>query len=233
MNVFFWRNLPNTASNRSPRSLSTWCFSVLTFGMIKSPPWTLPIPPCGRWTLCPLLIPVRVSRHLWVSFCFLLQSLQGRQCMLEIRSVPQWHSIRTLLIWMKPPFALIERERVFWCGQMVSVIFIRKSIPSSTKIFVSMIFNHSITEFLISYESVMDSLEILLFAFLLQLVSRVIFLVSRLFTISMSMKSSLLHDILRDWKKVHRIIDEFLIGSSFFMQVMPACAVEFTDIPVW
>ena len=44
-----------------------------------------------------------------------------------------------------------------------------------------MIFNHSITEFLISYESVMDSLEILLFAFLLQLVSRFIFFVSPAF----------------------------------------------------
>ena len=70
--------------------------------------------------------------------------------------------------------------------------------PSSTKIFVSMIFNHSITEFLISYESVMDSLEILLFAILLQLVSRIILFVSRLFTISMSMRSSLLDNILRD-----------------------------------
>ena len=75
---------------------------------------------------------------------------------------------------------------------MVGMIFIRKSIPSSAKFFVSMIFNHSITEFLISYESIMDSLEILFLAFLLQLVSRMVFLVSRLFTISMSMRSSFL-----------------------------------------
>ena len=118
----------------------------------------------------PIVGVLRVSRHMWFFSCFLLQSLQGRQCLLEIRSMPQWHSIVTLLIWMKPPFALIME--VFLCGQMVSMIFIRKSIPSSTKIFVSMIFNHSITEFLISHESVMDSLEIFLFAFLLQLVSR-------------------------------------------------------------
>ena len=39
------------------------------------------------------------------------------------------------------------------------------------------------------------------FAFLLQLVSRFIFFVSRLFPISMSMRSSLLDDILRDWKE--------------------------------
>ena len=34
---------------------------------------------------------------MWFFSCFLLQSLQGRQCLLEIRSMPQWHSIRTLL----------------------------------------------------------------------------------------------------------------------------------------
>ena len=122
--------------------------------------------------------------------------MQGRQCLFEIRSLRQWHSIRTLLIGMKPPFAL--KERVFLCSQMVSVIFIRKSIPSSTKFFVSMIFNHSITEFWISDESVMDSLEILFLASFLQLVSRKVFLVSQLFTISMSMRSSFLDDVLRE-----------------------------------
>ena len=78
------------------------------------------------------------------------------------------------------------------CGQMVSMIFICKSIPSSTKFFVSMTFNHSITEFWISYESIMDSMEILFLASFLQLVSRKVFPVSRLFTISMSMRSSFL-----------------------------------------
>ena len=42
----------------------------------------------------------------------------------------------------------------------------------------------------------MDSLEILDLAFLLQLVSRMVFLVSRLVTFSMSMRSSFLDDIL-------------------------------------
>ena len=78
----------------------------------------------------------------------------------------------------------------------------------------------------------MDSLEILVLASCLQLVSRKVFLVSRLFTISMSMRSSFLDDVLRDWKKVNRITDEFLIGPSFFMQEKPARAVEYTNVPV-
>ena len=66
----------------------------------------------------------------------------------------------------------------------------------SAKFFVSNIFNQSITEFWISYESIMDSLEVLFLASFLQLVSRMVFLVSRLFTISMSMRSSFLDDVL-------------------------------------
>ena len=93
---------------------------------------------------------------------------------------------------------LFLKLKVFLCGQMVSVIFIRKSIPSSTKIFVSMIFNHSITEFMISYESVMDSLELSLFAFLLDLVSQKIFSVSWKFPMSVAVNSSFLDDLF--WK---------------------------------
>ena len=72
-------------------------------------------------------------------------------------------------------------------------------IPFSAKFFVSIIFNHSITEFWISYESIMDSLEILSLAFLLQLVSRMVFPVSQFFfNISMSMRSSFLDDVLQN-----------------------------------
>ena len=82
---------------------------------------------------------------------------------------------------------------------MVGMIFICKSIPLSTNIFVSTIFNHSITECSISYESVMNSSEELFLALLLlQLVGRKVFPVSRLFTISMSVRSSFLDDVLRN-----------------------------------
>ena len=75
------------------------------------------------------------------------------------------------------------------------MLFVRKSIHLSTNIFVSIIFNHSIAELFISYESVMDSLEEPLLALLLQLVGNVIFPVSRLLTISMSVRSTFLHGV--------------------------------------
>ena len=48
------------------------------------------------------------------------------------------------------------------------------------------------------FESIMDSLEILFLASLLQLVSLEVFPVSRLFTKSMSMRPSFLDDVLRN-----------------------------------
>ena len=83
---------------------------------------------------------------------------------------------------------------IFWWGQMVSMRFVRKNIHLSTNIFVSTIFNHSIAECIVSYESVMDALEELL----LQLVGRIIFPVSQLLTISMSVVSSFLDGVLKN-----------------------------------
>ena len=129
------------------------------------------------------------------------------------------HSIGTLLVRMKSPITLVER--VFLRGQVVGMVFI-----------VSIILNHSIAEFWISYESITDALEELLLALLLQLIGRMVFFVSRLFTISMSVRSSFLDDVLRNWKKVHRVIDELLIRPSFFVQEVPARAIKSTNVPV-
>ena len=81
---------------------------------------------------------------------------------------------------------------------MVGMIFVRKSIQLSTNIFVSIIFNHSIVELFISYESIMDTLEEPLLAHLFQLVGNIIFPVSRLLTVSVSVRSSFLDDVIRN-----------------------------------
>ena len=72
----------------------------------------------------------------------------------------------------------------------------------------------------------MDSLELFLSVFRLQLVSQIIFFVSWLFPISVAMKSSLLDDKLWKRKKVHRIFHEISIGLCFVLQEMPACAID-------
>ena len=82
----------------------------------------------------------------------------------------------------------------------MGMIFVRKIIHLVTKIFGSTNFNHSTAELFISYKSVMDTLEVLLLALLLELVGDVVFLVSRLFTVSVSVRSSFLFLVLRNGK---------------------------------
>ena len=82
----------------------------------------------------------------FVRLLLLFVSIAARLTMArEVRSVRRSHSIGTLLVRMKPPVTL--KERVFLWGQMVGMVFIRQSIPFSAKFFVSIIFNHSTTEF--------------------------------------------------------------------------------------
>ena len=78
----------------------------------------------------------------------------------------------------------------------------------------------------------MDTLEVLLLALLLELVGDVVFLVSRHFTISMSVRSSFLQKGVRNGKKVHRVLDEFLILLSSFSQEVPERAVDDANVPV-
>ena len=121
---FFRRIFPITASTRSNR---------------------LPIPPCRKLTLCCSC----KSKWALVVLHLLLVAIVAKQAM------HAWNRICASMIRYYNLAHLNEATiclvvEVLLCCQMVSVIFIRKSIPSSTKIFVSMIFNHSNTEFLIS-----------------------------------------------------------------------------------
>ena len=76
----------------------------------------------------------------------------------------------------------------------------------------------------------MDTLEVLLLA-LLQLVGDVVFLVSRLLTVSVSVRSSFLDNVVKIGKEVHRVLDEFLVLLSSFSREVPARAVDDADVP--
>ena len=76
----------------------------------------------------------------------------------------------------------------------------------------------------------MDLCELPFYASLFQVMGQIIFFVSSLFPISVSMSSSLL-DILWERKKIHRIFNEFSIDRCFFLQEMPACATDDAYVP--
>ena len=106
---------------------------------------------------------------------------------------------------------------------MVGMIFVRKIIHLATKIFGSTNFNHIPAKFVISYKSIVDTLVVLLFALLLELMGDVVFLVSWLLPVTVPVRSPFLYIVVRNGKEVHRVLDEFLIFLYSFTQEVPAC----------
>ena len=125
---------------------------MVTFVGIRNPPCSLPAPPRRRIALCPSLVPLSFF------FFFFFQLPQGRQCLCEVRSVPDWHGIGTNLVRTNPPITFVIVK--FLWSQMVCMIFVRKSIPLSTSISGSTNFNYIPAEFVISYKSIVDTLVV-------------------------------------------------------------------------
>ena len=83
-------SVPITSSIRFPWSIRTGYVFMVTFVGIRSPPWSLPAPPRRRIALCP-------SLSFFFFFFFFFQLPQGRQCLFEVRSVPDWALYRNQL----------------------------------------------------------------------------------------------------------------------------------------
>ena len=75
----------------------------------------------------------------------------------------------------------------------MGMIFVRKIIHLATKIFASTKFNHIPAEFVIAYKSIVDTLVVLLFALLLELMGDVVFSVSWLLPVTVPVRSPFLH----------------------------------------
>ena len=196
---------------------------MVTFVGTRSPPCSLPAPPRRRIALRPSLVSL--------SFFFLFfQMPKGRQCLFEVRSLPDWHGIGTNFVRTNPPITFVIVN--FLWSQMVGMIFVRKIIHLATKIFCSINLNHSTAELFISYKSVMDTLAVLLFALRLELMGDVVFLVSWLLPVTVPVRLPFLHVVVRKRKEVHRVLDELLVLLCSFSQEVPARAVDDTDVPV-
>ena len=97
------KNCSKYLYNKSPCSISIWFISMVTFIRIRSPPRTLPTPPWRRRTLCPSLVSL--------SFFFFFQLLQGWQCLFEVLRCTG--IISELL--------LFERSHQYFCNRNILV----------------------------------------------------------------------------------------------------------------
>ena len=78
----------------------------------------------------------------------------------------------------------------------------------------------------------MDTLEVLLFALLLELMGDVVFFVSWLLPVKVPVRSPFLYIVVRKRKEVYRVLDEFLILLCSFSQEVSARATDDADVPV-
>ena len=115
---------------------------------------------------------------------------------------------------------------------MVGMIFVRKIIHLATKIFVSIIVNHIPAEFVIAYKLIVDTLVVLLFALLLELIGDEVLVIPCLLPVMVPVKSPFLEIVVRNREEVHRVLDEFLVLLCSISQEVPARAVDDADVPI-
>ena len=86
--------------------------------------------------------------------------------------------------------------------------------------------------FFVSYESVVDTLVVLLFALLLELMGDVVVSVPWLLPVTVPVGSPFLYVVARNRKEIHCVLSEFLILLCSFSKEVPARAVDDADVPV-
>ena len=216
--------------NKSPCSVNTWFNPIMIFIGIKV---TMILANStmknknsvsivfleNSWTFVKLL----------PSFCFNCCKVNNA-CL--NRSVLHCHKFGTCLVWIKSPITFVVIVNFLW-GQLVCMIFVRKSIPLSTSIFVSTIFNHSTAELFISYESNMDSLETSLLALFFSWLTMQYSMSPGFLPYRCPWGRPFFYDVVRNGKEVHRVLDKFLVLLRSVSQEVSARALDNANVPEW
>ena len=104
------------------------------------------------------------------------------------------------------------------------MIFVRKVIHLATNFFGSTVVNNVLAELFVSYESVVDTQVILLFAILLELMGDVVFFVTWLLPVTVPVGSPFLDVVIGNREEIHGVLDKFLILlCSFFARSARTC----------
>ena len=187
------------------------------------PPGFLPVPPRWGITLPSLLM----------SCIFLVFELsQGWQCLLEVRSMPNWHRIGTNCVRTNPPIVSVHTNFFWqWCG----ACGLRPPICPSHDTFLHCDPSRScsygtsrlgwtgrgypsrtyscISSWASSRRSTHDSPWLL--------------------PVTVPVGSPFLYVVIRNREEIHGVLDEFLVLLCSVSQEVPARAVDDADVPVW
>ena len=112
------------------------------------------------------------------------------------------------------------------------VVFVRQVVHLATNFLNSTGVKHVLSELFVSYESVVDTQEILLFALLLERIGDVVFSVPWLLPVAVPVGSPFLDVIIGNRKEVKSAFDESLVLFRSISQEVPARAVDDASVPV-
>ena len=90
-------------------------------------------------------------------------------------------------------------------------VFVRKVIHLATNFFGSTVVKHVLAELFVSYEPVVHTQEVPLFALLLERIRDVAFSVPWLLSVTVPVGSPFLYIVVRNRKEIHCVLKEFLI----------------------
>ena len=146
------------------------------------PPRILSVPPRRRRALPPILV---ISLILLV-----LEVSQGRQCLFEMSSMPNWHRIGTNKIRTDPPIVAVHTN--FFFSSLVCVILVRQFVHLTNNFFTATQFNHVLAESLITDEPIVNAQEFSLLAFLLERIRDEVLVIPFFLPVAVTVESTLL-----------------------------------------
>ena len=162
----------------------------------------MPVPPRRGRALPPILV---ISLILLI-----LEATQGRQCFFEISSMPYGRRVGTNKIRTDPPIATVYVE-FFFCSN-VGVILVRQFVHVTNHFFSATHFDHGLAQLFVSYESVVDTEEISLLAFLL------------------TVRSTFPHVVVGNRKEVKNLLDVLLVLFRIISQEVTARTADNADV---
>ena len=124
------------------------------------PPGILPVPPRRGRALPPTLV---ISLILLI-----LEASQGRQCFFEVSSMPYRHRVGPNKIRTDPPIVAVHTN--FFCSSVVCVVLVRQFVHLANHFFSATHFDHGLSESCINDEPIVNTQEISLQAFPLELI---------------------------------------------------------------
>ena len=144
--------------------------------------------------------------------------------------MPYKHRVGTNKIRTDPPIVAVHTN--FFYRDVVRVVFVRQFVHLTTYFFTATQFNHVLAESLITDESVVNTQEIFLLAFLLERIRDEVFVIPFLLPVAVAVGSTFLYVVVGNRKEIHGVLDKFLVLLCSVAQEVPARAVDDADVPV-